>query len=72
MPYRRRDDAGVLQEPVEEVVCEVADEVAGSIIEALSLRKGELTDMSPLSGLGKQRLTFTVPSRGLIGAWVTG
>ena len=29
-------------EPLEEVVCEVEDEYSGAIIEALSLRKGEV------------------------------
>ena len=32
----------------------------------MSLRKGEMQDMRP-SGGGKQRLTFLIPSRGLIG-----
>ena len=32
----------------------------------MSLRKGEMTDMRPSAG-GKQRLTFKIPSRGLIG-----
>jgi GTP-binding protein len=35
-------------------------------VEQLSRRKGELRDMRP-SGGGKLRLTFSIPSRGLIG-----
>jgi GTP-binding protein len=35
-------------------------------MEKLSFRKGEVTDMRP-SGNGRTRLTFLVPSRGLIG-----
>lgn len=49
-------------------MCEVSEEVSGSIIEALSLRKGELCEMVTLpGGSGKQRLDFLVPSRGMIG-----
>ena len=36
------------------------------MIEKISSRKGELTDMRP-TGAGKTRLTFLAPSRGLIG-----
>jgi GTP-binding protein len=36
------------------------------VVQKLSLRKGQLTDMRP-AGAGKQRLTFLIPSRGLIG-----
>ncbi|EFJ43351.1 elongation factor-like protein [Volvox carteri f. nagariensis] len=62
-----RREGGQVLEPVEEVVVEVAEEVAGSVIEALSQRRAELTDMTPLPESGKQRLTFVAPSRGLIG-----
>lgn len=64
----RNNAEGKVEEPIEEVMCEVADEVAGSLIESLGLRKGELINMEPLGqGTGKQRLTFVVPSRGMIG-----
>ncbi|KAL6785388.1 EFG7 [Auxenochlorella protothecoides x Auxenochlorella symbiontica] len=62
-----REEAGRRLEPIEEVGCEVADEHAGEVIEAMSNRKGEMTEMVPLEVDGKQRLTFDVPSRGLIG-----
>ena len=35
-------------------------------MEALGLRKAEMTDMSP-DGKGRVRIDFMVPSRGLIG-----
>ena len=38
----------------------------GSIIESLSLRKGEMKSMDN-TGTGQIRLTFSVPSRGMIG-----
>ncbi len=39
---------------------------AGTVVEKMAQRKGEMTDMRP-SGGGKTRLTFSAPSRGLIG-----
>ena len=39
---------------------------SGVVVEKMSRRKGELRDLRP-SGGGKVRLTFNIPSRGLIG-----
>ncbi len=60
------DDQGKRTEPYETVVIDVDDEFSGSVIDKMALRKGELTDMRP-SGGGKTRITFSAPSRGLIG-----
>ena len=51
------------------MVAEVEEEHVGGVIEALSLRKGELVDMVHGAGEGgKTRLgSFLCPSRGLIG-----
>jgi len=57
---------GVKMEPIEEVVVDVDEEYTGTVVEKISLRKGEMTDMRP-SGGGKTRIIFHVPSRGLIG-----
>ena len=51
---------------MEEVLVDVDEPYAGSVVEKISRRKGELRDMRPTGG-GKLRLTFSVPSRGLIG-----
>ena len=64
--YETNKKTGEKLEPVEEVVIDVDDEYSGPVVEAVSIRKGELQDMRP-SGGGKQRLTFLCPSRGLIG-----
>ena len=64
--YETNQETGEKLEPVEEVVIDVDDEYSGPVVEAVSIRKGELQDMRP-SGGGKQRLTFLCPSRGLIG-----
>jgi GTP-binding protein len=54
------------EEPYESCVIDVDDEFTGTVIEKMQLRKAELTDMRP-SGGGKTRITFSAPSRGLIG-----
>ncbi|MEA3051542.1 MAG: GTP-binding protein [Sphingomonadales bacterium] len=61
-----RDGANGREEPYETVVIDVDDEHSGTVVEKMAQRKGELTDMRP-SGGGKTRLTFSAPSRGLIG-----
>ncbi len=53
-------------EPIEEVFIDVDEEFSGTVVERLSVRKGEMKDMRPSSG-GKMRMVFHVPSRGLIG-----
>ena len=62
----REDDSGQLLEPIEEVLVDVDEEHSGTVVEKISLRKGVMMDMRP-SGGGKTRITFQVPSRGLIG-----
>jgi GTP-binding protein len=62
----RQDEAGSRTEPYETVVIDVDDEHSGTVIDKLALRKAEMTDMRP-SGGGKTRITFSAPSRGLIG-----
>ncbi|WP_226648897.1 translational GTPase TypA [Microbulbifer variabilis] len=57
---------GEIHEPYEEVVIDVEDQHQGPIMEELGLRKAELTNMEP-DGKGRVRLTFIVPSRGMIG-----
>lgn len=60
------DEDGNRTEPVEEVIVDVDEDYSGVVVQKISERKGELQDMRP-SGGGKQRLTFYVPTRGLIG-----
>ncbi|RUO32729.1 translational GTPase TypA [Aliidiomarina sanyensis] len=53
-------------EPYETLTVDVEDQHQGSVMEALGLRKAEMTNMSP-DGKGRTRIDFMVPSRGLIG-----
>ncbi|MDD3029159.1 MAG: translational GTPase TypA [Alphaproteobacteria bacterium] len=57
---------GQRQEPIEEVLIDVDEAYSGTVVNKMSERKAEMTDMRP-SGGGKVRLTFLAPSRGLIG-----
>lgn len=60
------DENGNRTEPYETVVIDVDDEHSGTVVEKMQKRKADLTEMRP-SGGGKTRLTFSAPSRGLIG-----
>ena len=62
----KEDENGARTEPYETVVIDVDDEHSGTVVEKMQRRKAELTDMRP-SGMGKTRITFSAPSRGLIG-----
>jgi len=55
-----------LLEPIEEVIIDVDEEHTGVVVQKVSERKGELTEMRPSSG-GRVRLAFHAPTRGLIG-----
>jgi GTP-binding protein len=63
---RENPETGEREEPFEEVLVDVDEGYSGVVVEKLSLRKGQMQDMRP-SGGGKTRLTFIMPSRGLIG-----
>jgi GTP-binding protein len=63
---RENPDTREREEPMEEVLIDVDEPFSGVVVEKMSRRKGELRDMRP-SGGGKVRLTFLMPSRGLIG-----
>ncbi|MDR3187271.1 MAG: translational GTPase TypA [Holosporaceae bacterium] len=64
--YKTDADTGQKLEPMEELYIDLDDEFTGIIIEKITLRKGSLLDMRP-SGVGKTRLKFLIPTRGLIG-----
>ncbi len=64
--YRSDPDTGATLEPIEEIQIDVDEAFSGIVVEALSVRRGELKEMRP-SGGDKTRLTFLAPSRGLIG-----
>ncbi|XP_068664454.1 uncharacterized protein [Aristolochia californica] len=63
-----RTENGVKLEPIEEVTIEVNEEQVGLVMEALSHRRAEVSDMGPVPGhVGRTRMSMTCPSRGLVG-----
>ncbi len=62
----KEDERGKKLEPYEIAVIDVPDEFAGTVINMMSIRKGEMSGMAPNSS-GVTRLEFRIPSRGLIG-----
>ena len=62
----KTDERGKKLEPMEIAYVDVPEEFSGTVIQQLSLRKGELQGMSVASS-GYTRLEFSIPSRGLIG-----
>ena len=63
----KKDEKGKLLEPMELAYIDVPNEYAGSVIEKLGQRKGELRNMGTISGGTYTRLEFSIPARGLIG-----
>ncbi len=62
----RRNAAGELEEPIEEVVIDVDEVHSGVVVQKMSERKAEMIEMRP-SGGHRVRLVFYAPTRGLIG-----
>ena len=60
------DSKGRKTEPMKIAYIDVPDEFTGTVIEKLGQRKGELQNMTPITG-GYTRLEFSIPARGLIG-----
>jgi len=52
-------------EPIENVVISVPEEISGKIIEMMSLRKGQMTNMKTENTI--TQLEFDIPMRGLLG-----
>jgi GTP-binding protein len=63
---RENPETRAREEPFEEVLVDVDDAYTGVVVEKMSIRKAQMQDMRP-SGGGKTRITFVMPSRGLIG-----
>jgi GTP-binding protein len=62
----RRNEAGDLEEPIEEVVIDVDEIHSGVVVQKMSERKADMIELKP-SGGHRVRLVFHAPTRGLIG-----
>ena len=61
-----RRNAGRVEEPVEDLVIDVAEDYQGVVIAQLGTRRATMTKMVN-HGSGRVRLEFRIPTRGLIG-----
>ena len=61
-----RQTGGLTEEPVEELVIDVAEDYQGVVIAQLGTRRASMTKMVN-HGSGRIRLEFRIPTRGLIG-----
>lgn len=57
---------GVVEEPYEQLVVDCEETHQGALMEELGRRRAELKNMVP-DGMGRVRMEFIVPARGLIG-----
>jgi len=62
----KEGEGGKRLEPIEEVVIDVDDEFSGAVVQKLSERKADMVEMKQ-SGIGRTRMVFHAPTRGLIG-----
>lgn len=60
-----KEEDGVKVEPYEEVTIDVPEAMSGVVIEKMSKRKGQMTDLKNHNG--QARLVFAIPTRGLLG-----
>ena len=60
-----REIDGVKCEPIEELTIDLPEEFSGTAVEAVSKRKGEMTNMVPKGS--RMTIQFQIPSRGIIG-----
>ncbi len=64
--FKTDEATGEKLEPIEEVVIDVDEDYTGIVVQKMSERRAEMQDMRP-SGVGRQRIVFHAPTRGLIG-----
>ena len=60
-----KEEKGQKLEPFEELTINVPKEMAGTVVEKLSKRRGTMTEMKPEHG--QVRLMFEIPTRGILG-----
>jgi len=60
-----REENGVKTEPFEEITIDIPESCSGIVIEKMSRRKGQMTDLKTHNG--QSRLMFEIPTRGILG-----
>jgi GTP-binding protein len=62
----QREVDGVIEEPYEQLLVDCEEKHQGALMEELGRRRAEIKNMVP-DGMGRVRMEFIVPARGLIG-----
>ena len=60
-----REENGVKTEPYEEITIDIPEALSGVVIEKMSKRKGQMTDLHTHNG--QTRILFEIPTRGILG-----
>ncbi len=60
-----KEEAGVKLEPFEEITVDIPEKCSGTVIEKLSRRRGQMTDLKNHNG--QTRIIFAMPTRGILG-----
>ena len=60
-----REEGGVKLEPFEEITLDIPENCAGVVIDKMSRRKGQMTDLKTHNG--QTRIIFAIPTRGILG-----
>lgn len=64
---RKNPETGAMEEPFEETVVEVPEDMQGVVMEEFSKKNGELMSMDATHVQGQMILKFNIPTRGMIG-----
>lgn len=60
-----REENGIKTEPYEEITIDIPEALSGVVIEKMSKRKGQMTDLRTHNG--QTRILFEIPTRGILG-----
>jgi GTP-binding protein len=60
-----KEENGVKLEPFEEITIDIPEKASGVVIEKMSRRKGQMTDLKTHNG--QTRIIFAIPTRGILG-----
>ena len=60
-----KEEDGVKLEPFEEITVDIPENCAGVVIDKMSRRKGQMTDLKTHNG--QTRIIFAIPTRGILG-----
>ncbi len=60
-----KEESGVKMEPFEEITVDIPEKCSGVVIDKMSRRRGQMTDLKNHNG--QTRIIFAIPTRGILG-----